>query len=232
MTAARRPLLLLACALALAVARPALGAPSKKEEARLHFDRAEIQYKLGRFQEALDAYTRAFEIYPVPALLFDIGQCHRNLKHYDRAIFFFEGYLREETNPARRKLAQQLIAELKTQIEKQRATPVLAPPPEALAPTPHAAPAPEPEPVAPKVTALAAVEPPRAEANPAPTLVSAPARAEDQTPAQRPVTSRWWFWTAIGAGALAVAAGLFVYYESGTTTTTLPGGSVGTLDRR
>jgi tetratricopeptide (TPR) repeat protein len=202
------------CMLVAAAPRVAFAA-SKKDEARSEFDRGEIQYKLGRFQKALEAYTRAYEIYPAASLLFDIGQCHRNLKHYDRAIFFFEGYLREASNPSRRRLAQQLIDELRAEMEKKRAAIATVPPP---------------EPVAPPAAALTAVEP-RAEARAATTLVATPVRA-DAEPAPKPVTRRWWFWTAIGAGALAVATGLFVYYESGTTTTGLPGGTVGTLDRR
>jgi hypothetical protein len=159
--------------------------------------------------------------------MFDIGQCHRKLEHYDRAIFFFEGYLREATNPSRRKLAQQLIAELETQIEKQRAAVATMSLPGAVPQSPGAAAA---DPVAPTAAALAAVDP-RAEPGAAPALVAAPVRADDEPP-PKPVTRRWWFWTAIGAAALAVGGGVLVYYESGTTTTALPGGTVGTLGRR
>jgi tetratricopeptide (TPR) repeat protein len=216
---------LAACAALAVTAAPAAADSRNKDEARAEFDQAETHYKLGRFQEALDAYTRAYEIYPAPALLFDIGQCHRNLKNYERAIFFFEGYLRDETNPARRTLAEELIAESKAEIERQRAAAAIPPPissdvATALAPGPAGSQTGQP----------GATPPPelsRPAASPTPALLEARPAPE---PPQRPVTRRWWFWA--GVGAVTVAAGAFAYYESGHTIDVLPGGTVGTLDRR
>src|SRR5438045_183674 len=120
----------LATALALVVAALCLplvarGADdaSRRAEAKAEVQRAEVQYKLGRFDEALEGYSRAYELVNAPGLLFDIGQCHRNLKSYERAIFFFGEYLREETRPERRALANQLIAESRSELEKQRQQP-------------------------------------------------------------------------------------------------------------
>jgi tetratricopeptide (TPR) repeat protein len=222
----RRILAFTVVAWALSGATPAPARAGSKTEAKVEFDKAEVNFKLGRFQEALEAYTRAYEIFPAAALLFDIGQCHRNLGHYDRAIFFFEGYLREENNPSRRKLALQLIADSKAEIEKQQA---------AVAQAPDVATPPvqtELPPPAPDVDhkALAARDLALAPVGAAPTLVTSPAAADDKQ--ERPLTRRWWFWTAVGAGVVAAAAGAFLYYESGGTSTVLPGGSVGTLDRR
>ena len=39
-------------------------------------------------------------------------------------------------------------------------------------------------------------------------------------------------WVSLPGGVLAAAAGGFAYYSSGATTSVLPGGTVGTLDRR
>ena len=39
--------------------------------------KAQLHYKLGRFEEALNAYTRAYEIYHAPALLFNIVSATR-----------------------------------------------------------------------------------------------------------------------------------------------------------
>ena len=75
--------------------------------------KGQLDYKLARFEDALQDYSRAYELYPAPALLFNLGQCHRNLKNYERAIFFFEGYLREQPkiDPDQRALTEDLIAE-------------------------------------------------------------------------------------------------------------------------
>jgi hypothetical protein len=46
-----------------------------------------------------------------------------------------------------------------------------------------------------------------------------------------PLTHRWWFWTALGVGAIAIAGGALAYLGSGQTSA-LPTGTLGTLDRR
>jgi tetratricopeptide (TPR) repeat protein len=167
-----------------------------------------VQYKLGRFDEALEADSRAYELFNAPSLLFDIGQCHRNLRSYERAIFFFEEYLREETNPARRTLANELIAESRAELEKQR-----------LQPPDRSDQAPE----------GASTIFPREATMPTPALVDS---ADTAAPPPVPVTRRWWFWTAIGAGALVLATGAIALFGTGDTRTVPPSGSVGTLDRR
>jgi hypothetical protein len=209
-------------------------AASPREQAKAAVEEAEVQYKLGRFQKALEGYARAYELFPAPALLFDIGQCHRQLKDWERAIFFFEGYLREETNPARRRLAQDLVAAARAELDKQRAEARAAPPSstsasDATTTTPPAATTP--------VEPQAATQPPPAVPAPSapssPALVATPSAPDEPPPAARskPITERWWFWTALGVGLLAVGGGV-AYALSGTTTTVLPSGSAGTLDRR
>jgi tetratricopeptide (TPR) repeat protein len=220
-------------------------ADTRKAEAKLQVDKAELSYKLGRFEDALQA----------PALLFNMGQCQKNLGNYDRAIFFFEGYLREATNPDRRRLAQELLDESRKDLERQQALALQPPPESAAAATPDAgatsATASPPdggvggasdaavaattgnEPMPPAVE-LAARAPVLQEPLSEPTLLlnqpaGHPDVEEDRAPG---LTHRWWFWTALAAGTLAIAAGAIVYYETGPTTTVLPGGSAGTLDRR
>ena len=188
---------------------------TRRAEAKAEVERAEVQYKLGRFDEALEGYSRAYELVNAPGLLFDIGQCHRNLRSYERAIFFFEGYLREETRPERRALATQLIAESKIELEKQRQQPAekgdegSAGGAAATVPTWR--------------------EPPSDEA-PSPSASTSASLAAGATPAAAPLTQSWWVWTAIGVGVVAVVAGAFAI--AGSADTVPPAGSVGTLDRR
>src|SRR5687767_11122360 len=77
-----------------------------KADAKARAEKGNTHYKLGRFDDALAEYSAAYEIYPAPGLLFNIGQCHKNLKHYERAVFFFEGYLREKPNAPNRALVE------------------------------------------------------------------------------------------------------------------------------
>ncbi|MGH7439553.1 MAG: tetratricopeptide repeat protein, partial [Polyangiaceae bacterium] len=90
-------------------------------EARTLFTKATVEYNVGRFQQALELYTKAYERMPKPALLFNIGQCHRLLGHYEQALFFYSGYLREQPDAPNRGLAEQHIEEAKQALETQRA---------------------------------------------------------------------------------------------------------------
>jgi tetratricopeptide (TPR) repeat protein len=213
---------LLALAVSLVLSRPALSADQQdpKVQARAEVAKATLHYKLGRFEEALAAYTRAYELVDEPALLFNIAQCHKNLRNHERAIFFFQGYLREETDPKRRALAEDLLAKSRAELQRQRNEP---PPLPAVPAPPVVEEAPKAEP--PKPLDLHMPDP--VAALPVPVVQTREVEAESP-----PVTRRWWFWTAIGVGALAIAGGTIAYYASGQTTVVPPSGSVGTLDRR
>jgi tetratricopeptide (TPR) repeat protein len=216
--------LAVALIVSLALARPALAAESRDAraaEARAEVAKANLHYKLGRFEEALAAYTRAYELFDAPALLFNIAQCYKNLRNHERAIFFFQGYLREETDPKRRALAEDLLAKSRAELQRQRNEP----PPQPPLPLPQAPVAEE----APKVEPPRLDLPAREPAGPA----TAGFIAKELPPAPRPpITRRWWFWTAIGAGVVAIAGGSIAYYASGQTSVVPPSGTVGTLDRR
>jgi len=101
--------------LALAAARPAAADPpfatAGVEQGRELAVQAARHYKDGRFTQALDAYRRAYDVAPVPELLFNIGQCHFQLKSYEWAIFFYQGYLTDRPQAANRQLVESLIAE-------------------------------------------------------------------------------------------------------------------------
>ena len=78
-------------ALADQPADPAPTEESNRELAKKHANQAKTDYKLGRWQAALDGYTKAYELVPIPGLLFNIAQCHKGLKNYERAVYFYEG---------------------------------------------------------------------------------------------------------------------------------------------
>ena len=221
--------ILLAGATALGAPAPGVASADAKPvnsraQARVQVKKAQLDYKLARFEQALGEYSRAYELYPTPALLFNLGQCHRNLKNYERAIFFFEGYLREQPkiDPDQRTLTEDLLAESRTALNREKA--------EAAAATTRFA--------APPMTALPARQPQLANARL--TLRSqpvGPANSEalvaiDRRPPSHdtPVTHRWWFWTAIVG--TAVAAGAVAYYATGDPRLVAPHGTVGTLDWR
>jgi len=67
--------------------------PNLDEEARSVFEAGELAYSAGRFENALDYFERACALSQRPVLLFNIGTAAERLRHDDRAIEAFEGYL-------------------------------------------------------------------------------------------------------------------------------------------
>jgi tetratricopeptide (TPR) repeat protein len=215
----------LACLLVLctaAVAAAAEPTPDAKQKAKALVGRGELEFKLGHFGTALSSFTEAYAIFPSPALLFNLGQCHRNLKNDERAIFFFEGYLRERPKSENRPVVEKLIAESRRRLESERAA------------TDRDKRIQADEAERQRLVALKAYEDAKVAAahvadRPAATTdVAVTTQASKSKP---PVYKRWWFWTSLvvvaGAG---VVAGTLGYYYSGAPVS--PSGSLGTLDRR
>ena len=76
--------MIIAVFLLVAAADPAL------EEAKHRFGQAKTEYDLAHFDDALADFEAAYKAKPLPAFLFNIGQCHFQLKHFDRAVFEFD----------------------------------------------------------------------------------------------------------------------------------------------
>jgi tetratricopeptide (TPR) repeat protein len=118
--------ILLAAALLSATAqaapkRPAPAYDQKQEKAaRAHFDKAEKAFNLGHFDAALAGYQAAYEVLPLPAFLFNIAQCHRNLRNREQAVFFYQRYLSLAPDAPNRTVVEELIAEQKRLLEYEQ----------------------------------------------------------------------------------------------------------------
>jgi hypothetical protein len=100
---------------------PAAAAPNASERpGRVRFEMAEAKFNLGRFEEAAVDYQAAYEAEPLPAFLFNIGQCYRNLGNYERAQFYFHRYVQLDPRSPHRAEAEQLIAEMDRMAEGNR----------------------------------------------------------------------------------------------------------------
>jgi tetratricopeptide (TPR) repeat protein len=131
---------------------PASAQKAALEQAKALTGRATIEYNIGHFEQALELYTKAYEALPTPALLFDLGQCHRMLANPERAIFFFQGYLRAKPDAPNRALVEQLLQDMQRQLESQRAAAARAEEAQrAAAPSPLAPASPAPLPDTPVV---------------------------------------------------------------------------------
>lgn len=117
----RAVLLAIALTFAFLAEHAAAAELGDRELAKQHFLEGEREYRLGRFERAIEAYSRAYERVPEPELLFNIAQCHRNLGRFERAVFFYRGYLREMKDATNRARVEKLIAELEAKIKTQPA---------------------------------------------------------------------------------------------------------------
>ncbi len=120
----------LLAAASLSVTLPAREASAREnnedaamKRAQAHFRKGEKLFALGRFEDALAEYQHAFEEYPLPEFLFNIGQCHRNLGSYDEAIFSFRKYLRLKPDAENREATEELIAELEAETARNPSKP-------------------------------------------------------------------------------------------------------------
>lgn len=98
----------------LAVALPAR-AQTKNESAREAAEQGRRAYNLGNWQESIDGFERAYKLSGDPALLFNLGQAHRQLGQGGEAIRFYKAYLRNEPVTPNREVAEKQIKELEAQ---------------------------------------------------------------------------------------------------------------------
>ena len=152
---------------------------SPRARARELTARATSAYRAGLVADALELFIRAYGIVPAGALLFNIGQCYRQLHHDEQAERAFRGYLRARPDAPERQEIESWIASSARACESGL-SPSAAPLPANATPGPRAA----------------GLERSLARAGAAPEQGA----ADDDDPS---ITERWWFWTALGV----VAAG-------------------------
>jgi tetratricopeptide (TPR) repeat protein len=119
---------------------------TKKEDpeavARRVFEQAQREYDLGNFEKALEGYSEAYRLVSAPALLFNIGQCHRQLGRYERAAFFYRRYLALEPDSPDAPMVTGLIPQMEAkQAESAQARTPAAPTPLEVPLKPEAPPA-------------------------------------------------------------------------------------------
>jgi tetratricopeptide (TPR) repeat protein len=109
-------------ALLLCAALPARAAPpadTSVEEARAAYDKGSTEFDLGHYQNALIAFEKAFTLRHVPALLFNIAQCHRLLGKMKEAATVYRSFLAKDPNNARAEQARTLLAQVESALGKQ-----------------------------------------------------------------------------------------------------------------
>ena len=71
--------------------------------------RAATALEEGRYAEARELFTTAYQLTPVPKVLFALGQCEFNLNNFAAAIDYYQRFLDSNPEPREAALAQQAI---------------------------------------------------------------------------------------------------------------------------
>jgi tetratricopeptide (TPR) repeat protein len=211
MSAGRVSVAITAAVVVIAAATGARAAPPR-DNAKAIFQDGERNFQLGKFDVAIEAYERAFNLDPQPAFIFNIALAHRRqyeidgkLEHLLRARELYRNYLKLDPDSPQRPGVEKLITELGARIDQARAGRA-EPPPAAFAPAPTP-PAPAPPVAAPPPAA------PTPTPDPLP-LVTEPAiaaRSEDQSSS----TKTWLIAGGITAVVIAAAVTVLLVTRSG-----------------
>jgi hypothetical protein len=220
-----------------------------QQEAKGHFKRGEALYKAKRFKQAAESYELAYQRLPLPAFLFNIGQCYRNLGRAADAVDLFKRYLEDAPEAPNRRRVEELLEELEPKARAERLT---EPPP--TRPTAvsgagstsgaagHGRDPDEAGTSSAAATALKAgagadlqlPQPPPSRGSPGvvDTLPngggeSPPSAAPPQEAEGRPIWRRWWFWAGAGAATAGGAVALIVLLSG-----RLPSSDLGNVDIR
>ncbi|MHB8420467.1 MAG: tetratricopeptide repeat protein [Myxococcales bacterium] len=174
--------LVLALAVGLAVPARAKAKEAVPRRVQQLVQEMMTDYNTGDFEAALAKATEAYRLKPLTALLFNMGQFHKELKHWERAEFFFKRYLAERPDASNRMLVEKLIAEVEA---KQQSSAPREPQSEGRLESSEAGPANPTPPLAANLTPPPPANPPPAPAAPAAATSSSGASISTERPRQR-----------------------------------------------
>ncbi|MFK7999936.1 MAG: tol-pal system YbgF family protein [Polyangiales bacterium] len=66
---------------------------AQDDEARIHFEAGSLHYQEANYEDALGEFERAYELSELPALLFNMSQCHERLGQLSEAISTLEAFI-------------------------------------------------------------------------------------------------------------------------------------------
>jgi tetratricopeptide (TPR) repeat protein len=96
-----------------AVAQPKSKTSAEEiKQAKEHFEEAEAYYRVGEYEKALEGYKEAYLLAKKPAILFNMAQCHRYLKHYQEALQTYQLFLADDPNTPVRDEVQGFISDM------------------------------------------------------------------------------------------------------------------------
>src|SRR4051812_38808321 len=104
--------------------------PSKEATARAKdkYNAGKRAYRLGDFDLAIKEWSQAYHIVEDPTFLYNIGRAHREKKDYEKAIYFYESFLKDSKDEATRTVVEQQLVDLRKLRDAQKPA-VVDPPP-------------------------------------------------------------------------------------------------------
>ncbi|MDC0710454.1 tetratricopeptide repeat protein [Stigmatella sp. ncwal1] len=188
-------------------ARAAAPTEQAKAEARVKFAEGNAFYEKGNYRQALASFDAAYRLVPLPAFLFNVAQCHRQLGSYEHAASFYRRYLSlSEKEPPNAPMVKELITEMDA-----RAQAASKPKPER--PTAAAVRESDARAVPKREVSLKEAErqavSSRTSGTSGTSSVSRSALAPRVKEVREPLTHKWWVWA--GAGAALLLTGGIVY---------------------
>jgi tetratricopeptide (TPR) repeat protein len=90
------------------------------ETAKAHYKQGRMHYQLGEYREAPREFKEAYRLKQDASFLYNIAQCHRQLREYSEAIRLYGNYLREAPNADNRNEVERQIRDLKAEAERQQ----------------------------------------------------------------------------------------------------------------
>lgn len=155
-------------------------------KAKAHFLTGHKHYQVGRYEDALTAFTKAQGICPTVAMLYNLGRAHDMAGHPNEALAFFEEFLAQKPGTPEVKAVKARVKEIKAKKKAKKALPELD----------------WDDPFKPM-----AEKPKKAKATPKPLPEQALALQPEQAAQARPWYKRLWAWVATGVGVGLIATG-------------------------
>lgn len=181
---------------AITAALPSVARADDAATAREAYDKGMAHYHLEEYDAAIEEWERGFRAKPAPEFLYNIAQAYRLSKRPEKALSFYQKYLRVAPEAKNRDEVERQMRTLQEIIDKQKSS----------AESPPQGPLPAPPPT----TTTTAAPPPAATA---PTTDRADLVAQ---PAEKPVYKKGWFWGVVGGAAVLVAGGVVLGVVLGT----------------
>jgi tetratricopeptide (TPR) repeat protein len=171
-------------ALVLLALTATAAAEDRAQIALQHYKDGMAHFQLEEWDAAIGEWEAGFRAEPKAEFLYNIAQAYRLSKRPEKALSFYQKYLRLAPDAANRDEVERHVASLQKIVDEQKSSSI-APPQQPLPPAKPAEPAAAPSPAA----------------NDNAVVASAPKK--------QPVYKKGWFWGVVG-GAVVVVAGAVV----------------------